>query len=606
MDLISFLKRAPLSELINYADTEGIPLHSRLSEAITVADIARAKGVPPQVINRLNLDGGMIANEIGYLIKEYNRFLGTIKQLFDINGIDTRYLNMNDPFTYGVFCYERRIPLLPDLSAKLGDFWEYQVNFDLGPVEYRGYNYNSFQEYLEYNCLTSTAPAHKVLYYQSFENLLRFAETRPSKALYFKTFKGVITHIITVMKSSSEEIYNYFAQFHQIYPHRNALVTEYAHLLGRQNPITFTAISEIHTRGAMAILSLPPLRLEERLVQSQLTVSQDRELFLRVFPEMGTESEAGLLADQFFNICLLDFNLHPSRQDLVSLLEMKNPLAKRVSEFNLKKITGWGNPTAEEIKRNVSTPEFKRLYEPNCPNQRDSFYDPIQPPYISFGTFTEFICYNLNELEAAFARGEEGRISFQMPHNPGRSFTNKQLDQLVNILEKIPEARSLVEHINENRIPFIQEISNDPKVREAIIQFFKELFEAGMYQRRWKGPDHPYPMKYHQTREGSLIDVELDMTPSLSRAKHILEGLPPNIREDLSSLPSVEINLEMKTDTIGQLLNGIIAHNYCIGFANASLISSAYYYLQALHIPIPNFVFGDFEAKSTHRVGPGD
>ncbi len=600
MDFLTFLKRAPLNELLQYAQSNGIQTHSQIAEAVIAADIAKASNLRPYTINRLNLMGGMIANEIGMNIKEYKNVIPRVRQFYQERGIPHEYLNIEDMFIYGIICYENKIPLFEELRVQLGTYWEFQADFSHGPIVYNDYAYGSFQDYLEYNPLSATGAIYKILYYQSVENLLAFVKARPKVGVYFETFKGLITHIITVIKPKPEEIYSFFSRFHNKYQDRARLVTEYVEILGRSNPIIFTGITELSTKGPMAVLSIPPLNLEERLVRSKLNVSQERNLLLQVFPEMSSESNAGLLADQFFNMSLIDFDLQPTRQDLVQLFGEKNPILKRISEFYMKQVTGWANPSAAEIRNNIDRPEFKQLFVAICPNPEDSYDEPIVEPIISYGTFTNFICYNLAEFLPAFRCA--GTIAFRHPDEPAKVFNSREMDQLINILEHIPGTDELIGVITNNRVPFIGEISTDPVIRQKIVDIFKHLFEAGMYQRRWKGPGHPYPMRYEETREGTLIDVEVDMTPSLGQIRELVLSLPKSVQEDLFSIPTIGSNLKTSSRTFGQFFDQTIRGKWCIGFGNATMVFTGYYYLKALRVFIPNFNIEEFDARSTHRV----
>jgi hypothetical protein len=132
----------------------------------------------------------------------------------------------------------------------------------------------------------------------------------------------------------------------------------------------------------------------------------------------------------------------------------------------------------------------------------------------------------------------------------------------------------------------------------------KNLFEAGMAQRTWMGPGNPYPMKTSETRGCSQETIDIMMTPSLNAVNDEYEALTSDIRGLVNSLPILNY-LEGKfvqgSESMMQFIREVREGDICVGYGSASLIYSAYYYLNKLGFEIPDFQFEKFEGESTHR-----
>ena len=244
-------------------------------------------------------------------------------------------------------------------------------------------------------------------------------------------------------------------------------------------------------------------------------------------------------------------------------------------------------------------------------------FNEIPTPYIVCGRLFEYMVYTVEELTMAFHMQDE-EIEFSRPDRPNQSFTTEEISTLNDILPRVVElnpslgtvvtqlqdkiVRGLITRSNRDRNTttvnrHLRESSRG--VRDQVKEIFMNIFYAGMYMRRWRGPGNPYPVTEAETMGRS------DPQPqSILTLGHVSEGMDrlqamsggQNIRDLIETLRVVNVEAGTResgfTFTERNLFNyiGIIAQGQsCIRMASVPLITSAYYYLLTFfqHV-IPN------------------
>ncbi len=261
-----------------------------------------------------------------------------------------------------------------------------------------------------------------------------------------------------------------------------------------------------------------------------------------------------------------------------------------------------------------------------CPNPVDTLLEPHRDFAIAYGTFLNFVCYSPEELTESFIITDTF-TAFRRPDRPdevfppGDEFLNA-IDQLLETLQtQDPES---LPHYTERVQPLIDKIeqglSDEQEIQvesmELIFEnmeetdrllaerIFKDFFEAGMTQRTWNGSGTPYPMKYEQTRELDLEEIENRMTPILNDIREQAEKLSPEAKIILGRLPIVDYDEGVFFRRVDPLLNFekmTREGEFCIGYGSRLMIYSGYFYLMAIGTIIDNFNIEEFDPQSTHR-----
>ncbi|CAH6418762.1 Hypothetical protein POVN_LOCUS483 [uncultured virus] len=248
---------------------------------------------------------------------------------------------------------------------------------------------------------------------------------------------------------------------------------------------------------------------------------------------------------------------------------------------------------------------------------------------LGYGTLARYVCYQLTDLLAGFyAYGEKNDLyAYRIARESGKSF--EMLDpvlatELIELVRTIrpslsakrqAEADELLAAIDvvnskirganaydkEKYTHFRQYPSN---VQNAIREYFLQLFLLGFYQRRWRGPPNPLPMKEKDTSR-SDFDHNADITPHivvlLERGAE-LKALNPKAMEFVNALSHVEHSAGVASqtgpdvETVGSWTKAVIQENYCIRMASTRFIGSAAHYLQLFFgYTYPGYVLAELE-----------
>lgn len=251
----------------------------------------------------------------------------------------------------------------------------------------------------------------------------------------------------------------------------------------------------------------------------------------------------------------------------------------------------------------------------NCKNQHDFYYAPYENYTFIYGPPIEGNCYSTNDLMGAFIVNNPEDYLFRRPDMPGSIFTYETVKQLYNMIQQqapsIPnfqrETTPLIQKLTPvfSRPPAemnaIKTLSDDDK--DLFIFMMDALFQAGMYQRTWKGPGHPYIYQKSETGGSTLEAIECAMNPSFAYIAEDQEEMSEHGRKILKRLPAINkaYPLQPSTYRLWEFLELTTQGRFCIGFGSRIMIETAYAYLKILRIEIENFDYSRFEADSTHR-----
>lgn len=131
-------------------------------------------------------------------------------------------------------------------------------------------------------------------------------------------------------------------------------------------------------------------------------------------------------------------------------------------------------------------------------------------------------------------------------------------------------------------------------VQKQIFIWLHTRFYTGLYMRRWKGPDHPYPLRSEQTRSDDVPDLEVSHGLLLMESQR--SALPPDGKTFVQELKLVRyytgkpIGKYIVTCVyLDRILEKILDVEECIRMASTDIIVTANYYLDLLYTePIPD------------------
>lgn len=332
------------------------------------------------------------------------------------------------------------------------------------------------------------------------------------------------------------------------------------------------------------------------------------------------DPDAYTYLDKLIQYTFVDPTFRPSRQEIADIVRANTKAWRRIDPVYLRSIVGWSEDIEmlPNIRSNLDTQEFHVLLNgAACLNPTDLVNEtPFAETWaVSYGTFTDFVCWSIDDLNHAFTSAN-GEIIPRRPDRPNEIFTRRQLTKLYETLNSqdprfIPNYTQQITPFTQKlltllRRPVTNELRSLTEDRNRLVSLFTHLFNAGMYQRTWQGPGHPYPMKYEQTRGCNLNVLAVNMTPELGMLMLDYAALTPAAKDVIDGLKSLSYNEADKqvVETTSELIAFIrqtMNDKACIGFGSAYMIVSAYQYLKDLGVTIPGFDITRFETRSTHR-----
>lgn len=245
---------------------------------------------------------------------------------------------------------------------------------------------------------------------------------------------------------------------------------------------------------------------------------------------------------------------------------------------------------------------------------------------IGFGNHVRgYHLYELDDLLSSFiikdifidSRNSVKRMIFRIPNMPMHIFSSQEIEELQVVLTnyqglmnmKSPEMSQLLDMISKgleinnklnNQDPYdnyalgvFSNFSQDSK--DKIYKFLYEIFYAGMYMRRWKGPGFPYPVFKFETM--TQIDPDERSSASLVNIRLILDDMKEKCKNFCEELHLLDINQSVvfKVDhmdfkTAYQRIGYERDNKSCIRVSSTYFIGTACYYLKLFfREDIPNF-----------------
>ena len=228
---------------------------------------------------------------------------------------------------------------------------------------------------------------------------------------------------------------------------------------------------------------------------------------------------------------------------------------------------------------------------------------------IAYGTLSSYHCYEADEFLGAFDYNADRAFVFRKPDFQG-NYTIPQVEQLGYLLKDYKETTALTDRINMGLA--VNSAKNardkrlvgvvtqwDQKNKDLMRKYLFDLFHAGMYMRRWRGPGTPYPLEQRTTNREALPDVAVsealglikeDLDAMLPPMRVIARGVPvvtwqpngPDISEDAISADPDPKHREPAKRRYGNLFEQVRAGEFCIRMASARFIGSGYYHLRLL------------------------
>jgi len=223
---------------------------------------------------------------------------------------------------------------------------------------------------------------------------------------------------------------------------------------------------------------------------------------------------------------------------------------------------------------------------------------------IGFGTLTDYTCYEMSEIENSFSFYDKG-FRFACPEDIKNSFSIPQIEQLENLLRLYVSnigVKPVLDKIVVGLQQEMQKTNYDKQIltvfnkfnksqQEFIREYFLELFNTGMYMRRWGGPGTPYPLEKKTTE--TKVEPDKKTLEGLGRMGDILLKFNGSMNNFLTGQPKsdswsgglniVEFtgkNFNQQNRSIGEILYQVVRGSLCIRMASSIFIGTAYYYLR--------------------------
>lgn len=312
-----------------------------------------------------------------------------------------------------------------------------------------------------------------------------------------------------------------------------------------------------------------------------------------------------------------NFSLVPLEQLRTRPREMSSRYLEKLSDFEIFDYFGVYLPY--DSRPSLLTAYLNLLREPRFmyPTKR-SLTASINPETISgtpitdinvfmvcYGSPERYYTYEITDLIGAFYKDSEtGIAAFRHPENTNLNFSDTDVDFLVKLLTSFspsPEIKILTETIQAIVIDAREFIAGDrellsamqkflPVIKDKIRAFLHEVFECGMYMRRWKGPGHPYPIRAEDTRAPNWEDVSVQQC--IGRIFHHLRDMGKDAADFCMRLKLCEYQRD-GTIEHGHIKfkaewKNVVSGENCIRIASARFVGTGYHYLRVLfRITIP-------------------
>jgi len=523
------------------------------------------------------------------------------------------------------------------------------------------------------------------LAFQTEEQLLQLIEDVPELgekyAGYTKDIevnkRFLIAYISNFGLSVNQRLLDTLRKYHDPTGQREDMINKYISNGGNKT------IFRSESGDIRHILIYPPYWFEKDFMMGNLSPKQrgvdDLEKFIRLLIEDGVvDRRYDALNDVMYYIDPKDPstevpNRLPTHKEICNMIKERDPKLKFMSrDVILRSVGVVGNTKYEDDSRNNIRVIQKILSDFDiikfdiytvfnmCPSRTDNIflYDYVDFVF-TYGSYLKLYCMSPEDLIAAFSPDDEGLLELRSPLSSQKVFSSDEVKQLRNLIaEQNPDAipnfkercaelgKSIQKVLNggytvEIMIKILdKKMKSEDPVDKRDIELFKlfmvNIFEAGMYQRLWKGKDsdgklYPYPMLNSETRDNKTnqYDIDIRMGPSLSNAMEAYEKMSSEFKKSFSSfrsfasifgdgadvgMTSYKI-LDIVEQTIGcrddsgnnvsyeeRIKKGEeIRGSFCVAYASSIFITSAYEFLLMVGEKIENFDLKKMES-STHRI----
>ncbi len=241
---------------------------------------------------------------------------------------------------------------------------------------------------------------------------------------------------------------------------------------------------------------------------------------------------------------------------------------------------------------------------------------------VGYGTMFEYFCYNLDDFLDSFREypieGLEGVTAFRFrkPNEPAQDFTTEEIQGLVRLLENYPNMEgvpAILEHLR-NGLRRAREMTDyDRQIlvtfnglpgtdKPIVREWLHQLFNTGMYMRKWKGPGNPYPVLQQDTQgpdPNIKVNEQLQILgyhpvarkPNGNYPPFSVSGITARLSKDgqkfVNDLRSIEYvrgdenvrTPRQQTRTIGYYLDRVRKGNMCIRMASSIFVATGFYYM---------------------------
>lgn len=348
---------------------------------------------------------------------------------------------------------------------------------------------------------------------------------------------------------------------------------------------------------------------------------------------------------------VLEKLIEETKQNKIDSIRLKE-ISKEIQETeeSIREINeiiddNWGNDDEDDWQRFESIEndvemfgsglETKKFFFPNrgsCKNHETPvlWSDTLDPNIfiISYGTEDDYLCYDIDELIGGFKPygenddiysyrvfAEDGSIdSIPIEHgiqlidllekNINDNSINENKEKLTQLLESLNKIKTKINFSSDEElivIDYYSKISNESK--EIIKSFFIQLFNVGMYMRRWKGPGNEFPLLSNDTKQENFNRSET-VLPELEKLVNILDSLPEKHKIFIQMLKMVQhfdgISRQSTNSesSLERLIEKTVMGNFCIRQASTFFIGSGAYYSKILD----NYSFEGYDINLLEQI----
>lgn len=647
-DQLLRLTQMTTTELINMTVEMGFPLRSRLSRVIVGSDLAFNLELPPSRVFTADKETvRFVAYNCGINYDSINANYSIVVNTLRENDFHTQYMEESatvSAFVTRIFENNLQVPqrlwfnnmldicfmsldnltheIGPNTSARgyleRGGSFEVDLRMPIGEKMLRWLlNFQTVEtlilidqevDKLDSLRLPESLPSHRVLIY----NIIRRYQIIKSKTS--RTGFIIFNKAVEICKRVNSNT------------DRETLYQRWAKDLAQQrefSKIYYANRGDFTSTSRDYILAFPPMRYEAEMINNANNL---RGVFEPLFVP-----NVQITIEDIFILATADPTKTLTKEDLVRIVT--NELNEEYYTYTKRAIynvCGLVFCSMSYLRKMSTQPCFNITFSPQFCDKTEDFYgDEFQrnAPTIIYGTFSAgdtLKCYSPQDLENAFIK-ENGLTIFRIPDKPSDSFEDNVLVDLAKLLnyllptigDTFPEVQILTNKITDglrNNKRVGEEVLTilDQETKNKLIQLFKHLFDAGMYQRTWKGPGHPYPVKSGQSRgTGNKVTdqciIDEHMTRELGAFYKLLnEDLTPQIRSIVKNLNMYNYGERYikSSELLGEYTSTVLhgqGVGACVALAQSKFISSANRYLNILGYQIPGFDITQFEASSFHR-----